>query len=126
MNKIFADTSGLRGFEEMIQDIIDKTGEQDCLNIMKEVADEFVGDLLRLPKPVSRIRAPGYTHLIHTFASRISDSHKDVEVGWGKYYGPMVERGTRRMGARPHIAPTYEKNRNKYEQRMREKFGLLD
>ena len=31
-------------------------------------AKEFVDDLLKLPKPISKIRKAGYTHLINCFS----------------------------------------------------------
>ena len=38
----------------------------------------------------------------------------EVEVGWGKYYGPMVEAGTRKMNAQPHLRGLFKKDSNKY------------
>lgn len=78
----------------------------------EKIANEFVNDLKKLPKPRSMISKGGYTHLIDTFAKRTRA--KEIEVGWGKYYGPMVENGTRKMGARSHLKPLWNKNVNKY------------
>ncbi len=76
--------------------------------------------MLKLPKPYSKIRSPDYTHLIDSFAYERTKT--DVEVGWGKYYGPMVEDGTMKMKAHPHLHPTFERNKTKYYQKMLQNF----
>ncbi len=81
-----------------------------------------MSDLLKLPKPISKIRKAGYTHLIHCFAYR--KTKKEVEAGWGKYYGPMVEKGTERMDAREHMYPLWDKNKEKYYKIMLTKLGI--
>ena len=48
----------------------------------------------------------------------------EVEVGWGKYYGPMVEHGTEKMDANPHVYPLWDKNKEKYYKTMLTKLGL--
>ena len=81
---------GYEGFQDLA-DIINKyvNGAENITEILEEGAKEFVSDLLKLPKPISKIRKAGYTHLINSFSYR--KKTKEVEVGWGKYYGPMVE-----------------------------------
>ena len=49
----------------------------------------------------------------------------DVVAGWGKYYGRMVEQGTKKMRAVPHFATTFERNKEKYYDAMLRKGGLL-
>ena len=83
-------------------------------------AKEFVNDLLKLPKPISKIKKSGYTHLIDTFYCDYGKQN-DVEVGWGKYYGRMVENGTKGKKSNPHLKPTFERNKEKYYQKMIEK-----
>lgn len=85
-------------------------------------AKEFVSDLLKLTKPMSQIRKAGYTHLIDSFAYR--ENKKQVEVGWGKYYGPMVEKGTNKMRGQPHVYPLWNKNNEKYYKTMLNKLGF--
>lgn len=85
-------------------------------------AKEFVNDLLKLPKPISKIRKAGYTHLINTFAYR--EKKDEIEVGWGKYYGPMVEHGTKKMDEQPHVYPLWDKNKEKYYKKMITLLGL--
>ena len=107
------------GFEELskeFEDIIAKVQEPE--KVLEIGAKEFVSDLRKLPKPMSAIRKSGYTHLIDTFAYRQNKNKNEIEVGWGKYYGPMVEHGTVNMNARPHLEPCFEKNKEKYYKKM--------
>lgn len=85
-------------------------------------ADAFVTDLLKLTKPISQIRKSGYTHLIETFDYEARG--KEVVVGWGKYYGRMVENGTSKMAARRHLKPVFDKNKEKYYKIMLTKIGI--
>ena len=71
----------------------------------------------------SEIRKAGYTHLLDTVTHKTIND--EVEVGWGKYYGPMVERGARTMKkAHPHISTTFKNNKKSYYQVMKEKLGF--
>lgn len=112
--------SGFEALSEIIEKYID--GADNAIEILETGAKEFVNDLLKLPKPISKIRKSGYTHLINSFSYRKKD--KEVEVGWGKYYGPMVEHGTKKMDAREHVYPLWDKNKEKYYKTMITKLGL--
>lgn len=116
------DVEGLIGFEDVIEEYIAKAGDNETMHLLQIGADALVSDALKLPKPVSRIHAPGYTHLVHTFASQTNNRRKEIEVGWGKYYGPMVEKGTRKMAPHPHLVPLYVQNQEKYANLMRAEF----
>lgn len=76
--------------------------------------------MLKLPKPYSKITSANYTHLVDSFSYKRTKI--DVIVGWGKYYGPMVEDGTKKMKAQPHLRPEFERNKNKYYQKMIQNF----
>lgn len=117
------DTEGLIGFEDVINEYIEKVGDKETLKILKVGADALVADAMKLPKPVSRIKASGYTHLVDTFANEENARRKEIEVGWGKYYGPMVERGTKKMRPHPHLVPLYNQNQEKYANLMRQEFN---
>ena len=91
-------------------------------DVLETGAKEFVNDLLKLPKPISKIRKAGYTHLVNSFAYR--KKANEVEVGWGKYYGPMVEHGTENMDANPHVYPLWDRNKEKYYKKMLTELGL--
>lgn len=118
-NKVSA-YSGFQDLADVIEGYIKNV--ENPTEILLSGAKEFVNDLLKLSKPMSRIRKSGYTHLIDSFAYRKLKS--EVEVGWGKYYGPMVEHGTRNMDANPHVYPLWNKNKEKYYKTMLTKAGL--
>lgn len=115
-----ADFSGFDDLMDELQDYIKKTDEESVFSILETGADSFVSDLLKLPRPKSKIVKQGYTHLVDTFAYK--RNRKQVEVGWGKYYGPMVENGTMLRGAIPHLHPLWNRNREKYYKEMISKF----
>ena len=105
------------GFAELstiIENYADET--QNVVDVLEEGAKEFVTDLLKLPKPISKIKKTGYTHLIDTFSYKRKKD--EVEVGWGKYYGPLQEKGTIKMKAQPHMYPLWDKNKEKYYKKM--------
>lgn len=112
--KINAD--GLDEFSALLKEYERLTNENAVTEVLQQGADDFVRDLKALPQPKSKVMKGGYTHLIHTFASE-KQGH-EIEVGWGKYYGPMVERGTKRMTARPHLVPLFNSNKEKYYKKM--------
>lgn len=117
---------GYEGFQDLaniIEYYAKKTETQEIINVLEVGAKEFVDDLLKLPKPMSNIRKSGYTHLVRSFAYR--KMRDEIEVGWGKYYGPMVEHGTKRMKKEhPHVYPLWERNKEKYYKTMVTKIGL--
>ncbi|MFR1687996.1 MAG: hypothetical protein ACLSVX_12540 [Massilimicrobiota timonensis] len=116
------DFFGFADFNDMLEEYI-KTAE-NVLEELKKTADEFVEDLLKLPKPRSSISKSGYTHLIDTFSSR--NTGKDIEVGWGKYYGPMLENGAKQMKkAHPHLNPLWNKNQEKYIKNFKKRNHLI-
>ena len=111
----------LQGFDGLCNELnmfISKT--ENYLDILEIGANEFVKDLLKLTKPYSEIHKSGYTHLIDTFTYRRTD--KDIEIGWGKYYGPMIENGTIKMKSQPHLRPTFNQNKTKYYSKMLDAF----
>lgn len=114
---------GYDGFKDLA-DIIEKysDGAENFIEVLEEGANEFVNDLLKLPKPMSKIRKAGYTHLVRSFAYR--KGKNEIEVGWGKYYGPMVEHGTKKMDAIEHLYPLWDRNKSKYYKTMLTKLGL--
>ena len=118
---IFED-EGFNSFEELLKNYSSKVDNSKVDKALEVGAKEFVNDLMKLPKPISEINKSGYTHLIRSFAYEIK-KHQAV-VGWGKYYGPMVENGTRKMRAQPHLKPTFNSNKNKYYRAMINTLGF--
>ena len=111
---------GFQELSKMLEECIDKV--EDVTDVLEIGAKEFVNDLLKLPKPISQIRRPEYIHLINSFAYR--KKKKEIEVGWGKYYGPMLENGTVKMNEKPHVYPLWERKRERYYKKMITKLGL--
>lgn len=112
----------LEGFEELsdlLKKYEDKISEDTVLEVLEESAKSLATDVRALPRPRSRVRSTGYTHLLNTVTHKTEAG--EVVVGWGKYYGPMVERGTNKMNGVPHLAPTFERNKERYYKQMQEK-----
>lgn len=112
--------SGFEAMSEILEKYID--GADNAVDVLETGAKEFVGDLLKLPKPISKIRKSGYTHLIKCFAYK--KKNKEVEAGWGKYYGPILEHGTVKMNAQEHLYPVWDRNKEKYYKKMLTKLGI--
>ena len=112
--------SGFEAMSEILEKYID--GADNAVDVLEAGAKEFVSDLLKLPKPISKIRKSGYTHLIKCFAYK--KKNKEVEAGWGKYYGPMLEHGTVKMNAQEHLYQVWDRNREKYYKKMLTKLGI--
>lgn len=118
-----SETYGYNGFQDLaniLENYIEKS--ENTIEILREGAKEFTNDLLKLSKPMSEIKKTGYTHLVKTFSYR--EKNKEIEVGWGKYYGPMLEYGTKKMKSRAHIYPLWNKNKEKYYKAMLTKLGM--
>jgi hypothetical protein len=120
MSKEVYEYSGFEAMSEILEKYIDGAG--NAVDILEVGAKEFVNDLLKLPKPISKIRKSGYTHLIKCFAYK--KKSKEVEAGWGKYYGPMLEHGTVKMNAQEHLYPVWDRNKEKYYKKMLTKMKI--
>ncbi|WP_390603987.1 HK97-gp10 family putative phage morphogenesis protein [Blautia producta] len=116
-------TDGFDELEKLLDEYGKKTSQENVLNVLEKGAAALVKDVMALPKPRSQIHKAGYTHLLDTMSYR--RNRGEVEVGWGKYYGPMVERGTHRAPkGSPHVRPTFERNKKMYNDLMiKELFG---
>lgn len=111
--------SGFDELEKLLSDYMEKL--ENPLEILEAGVVEFVNDVRKLPRPRSKMNGAGYTHLLDTISYK--ETGKEVEVGWGKYYGLMLERGTKKMPKGvPHFTPTFENNKEKYYKKMIEKF----
>ena len=112
----------LEGFGDltrMLSEWTKKASEESAAAVVGAAAEAFVRDVRALPAPRSALGG-AHTHLLDTVTAQRDG--KDYLVGWGKYYGPMVERGTRSMQAQPHLLPTWRKNERKYLAIMRDEF----
>ena len=111
--------SGFDDLQKLLSDYMKNI--QEPLAILEVGAEALVNDVRKLPKPRTSINTAGYTHLLDTVTYKKAGD--EIEVGWGKYYGPMVERGTKKMAAHSHLSPTFEQNKDKYYQKMIEKIN---
>lgn len=105
-----------KNFRICLEAIFQKWTKKSALDAIEEGAKEFVNDLLRLPKPRRKVTAPGYTHLVDSFSYKRDKT--GIDVGWGKYYGPMLEHGTQKMSAKAHLKPLFEQKKEKYYKKM--------
>ena len=118
-------TDGFAGFEELQQELSKYIRAAENSNeILLAGAETFLKDLNKLSKPMSQIRKSGYTHLIDSFAIDLQSHSQEIVVGWGKYYGRMVERGTEKMYASAHMYPLWERNEERYYKIMLGKFRM--
>ena len=100
-----------------------KALEEYAMEEEEKIAQDFVKDLLKLPSPKSKISKSGYTHLISTFSYRKKAT--EIEIGWGKYYGPMVEKGTIKMiSSHPHLVPLWNRNSKRYIESFKKRNNL--
>lgn len=115
-------TDGFDGFQELLKEFEKKTDVKNVLKVLESGAKEFIEDVRALPRPRSRMMAPGYTHLLDEVTYQTSKG--EVLTGWSKYYGQMVENGTIKMDAQEHMRPTFKKNKERYYGNMQKKiFG---
>ena len=115
-------TEGFDAFSDLLEEYEKKTTMENVIKVLEIGAKEFVADVRALPRPRSQIRAPGYTHLLDTVTYQRTKN--EVVTGWSKYYGPMVDKGTRKMKGVAHMGPTFERNKERYYGAMQKKlFG---
>ena len=109
-------TDGFDEFSKMLEEFKKRTEVKNVTKVLEIGARQLVEDVRVLPRPRSEINTPGYTHLLDTMTYKVAG--EEVEVGWGKYYGPMVENGTARMKGTEHLRPTFKRNKEKYYKNM--------
>lgn len=113
-----AGPEGLELFAQMLEQYEKAADENNIAEVLMTAGEALAEDVHRLPKP--RRRGTGYTHMLDSFAP--AQTGKDaVLVSWGQYYGKFVEYGTKKMGAQPHLIPTWEQNKDRYYKLMQDK-----
>lgn len=116
---------GLEDIQQTLLEMAQKVDKEHLKEALYAGAVECASDANKLPKPISRINSPGYTHLLASISARMMEGGATgAEVGWGKFYGRMVEKGTRKMAPRAHLIPMFEKNANNYYQKIVDKLNL--
>lgn len=121
---------GFSEMQDMLSDYLDEMDDQGISDTLKVGAEDFKDDLLKLPSPRSRINSAGHSHMLDTFAVKAEDT--GWLVGWGKYYGPILEHGWNGAGrnhksshsAISHFKPTFNSNKEKYYKDMISKLNL--
>lgn len=116
--------SGFQDLEDELKEYLAGTDDAKITETLKIGAEEFKADLGKLASPRSRINKGGYTHILDTFAVRQEDT--GWLVGWGKYYGPILESGWKNAGtghssshaAIPHFRNCFNQNRDRYYKDM--------
>lgn len=109
-------TDGFDEFSKMLEEFKKRTEVKNVTKVLEIGARQLVEDVRGLPRPRSEINTPGYTHLLDTMTYKAAG--EEVEAGWGKYYGPMVENGTVRMKGTEHLRLTFKRNKEKYYKNM--------
>ena len=113
-----AGPEGLELFAQMLEQYEKAADENNIAEVLMTAGEALAEDVHRLPKP--RRRGTGYTHMLDSVAP--AQTGKDaVLVSWGQYYGKFVEYGTKKMGAQPHLIPTWEQNKDRYYKLMQDK-----
>lgn len=110
------DYTGFDDFSKMLEKYTENTDMDSVLNVLSIGAESLVQDVRELPRPRSQRSGGGWTHLLDTVIQK--KNGEEIEVGWGKYYGMFLEKGTRKMSAQTHIAPTFNRNKEKYYEKM--------
>ena len=112
-----AGPEGLELFAAMLEKYEKAVDEKNITDVLMIAGNALAEDVHRLPKP--RRRGAGYTHMLDSVTA--APSGKDaVLVSWGRYYGKFVEHGTKKMGAQPHLIPTWEQNKDRYYKLMQD------
>jgi HK97 gp10 family phage protein len=111
---------GVNDLADELAEILKQTDDNQVERTLEIGAEELAKDISRLPKPRSQISTSGYTHILDTVSTWKDDlkSGMKVRVGWKKYYGPILEHGSSKMASRPHLKPTWNRNKNKYQEQM--------
>jgi len=134
---------GLDAFEKELSGWLKAATPETANAVLETAAEALVQDVRKLPKPRSQMGG-SHTHLLDTIQKE--KLSYGWAVGWGKYYGPIVEKGskgikkgttgksksgriitwangTRGMAAQPHLRATYDKNRATYDRLMAAEFN---
>lgn len=114
----------VKGFDDLageLEELAKKAEGSALMESLKKSAEALEKDVRAMPKPRSRIAVAGYTHLLDSVGH--SEEGSTLLVGWRKYYGRMVESGTKKMSAQAHLIPTWERNESRYMEIITKQFG---
>lgn len=108
---------GINDLEKELSGFLEKSEPKVIEQALMTGAKMLVTDLNKLPSPRSKIHKSGYTHLIDSMKVWKDPTGK-IKVGWGKYYGPVLEHGSKKLVAQPHLRTTWNVNKDKYQTEM--------
>lgn len=101
-------------FSHMMEEYSKNASMENVVRVLEIGAKDFEKDVVALPQP--RRPGGGYMHMLDSVEAKRRKN--EVVVGWYNYYGRFVEDGTVKMSARPHMRPTFERNKEKYYRKM--------
>ena len=112
----------ITGMDDFFKDL-DKwakiADDEHVADVLMVGGEALAEDVRKLPSP--RSNRTVYTHMLDSVQARRKSGEAAVEVGWGRYYGLFVERGTRKMRAQPHLHPAWNNNNERYYKLMADK-----
>ena len=111
--------TGIDDFFKDLEEWAKIADDQHVADVLMVGGEALAEDIRKLPSP--RSKRTGYTHMLDSVQAKKADGRTAVEVGWGRYYGLFVERGTRKMRAQPHLHPTWDRNKDRYYKQMADK-----
>lgn len=115
--------SGMDSFNAELSEMMKHMDQNTVGSAVEDAVKQYVDDGHKLPYPMSKIRKPGYVHLVQEidYEKYTATSFK---VGWDEFYGFMVENGTSHSKAQPHLLPLYERNKDKYIEMVKKDLQL--
>lgn len=117
VNATLTVSEGLSDLQDQLADLVENTSRDKVEKALKDAAEQIASDGRKLPYPLSKIMQPGYTHLVRSITAAEGSKSSAVPeyvIGWGKAYGGMVEKGTKKFTNRAHLVPMYERNKEQY------------
>lgn len=110
---------GMNDFLRDLQEYERKASNENLKKVLMAGGEALAADVRKLPKP--RRARSGATHMLDMVRAE-AKGVKSVYVGWAGdgYYGSFVEFGTVKMRARPYLWPTWDQNKLKYYNLMKQ------
>ncbi len=87
------DFTGFDDFSKLLEKYIGKTEKGNVMQVLEIGAEDLARDVRALPKP--RRPGGGRTHMLDSVVTKRRG--EEIEVGWGKYYGPFVDKIVRKI-----------------------------
>ena len=117
------DFEGFQRLATLLKGYAENANSANILRAQKAGAEYFCGVMRNRPSPRGRSR----DHMLDSIAYEQDTQQVETVVGWGKFYGRMVESGHRAGGwakntqtvtANPHLKPEFNKQKDQIISRM--------